>query len=120
MHIAVRHYKRYDVWRVAHDLVLETYRVTDVLPKHEKYGLTSQMRRASVSIASNIAEGAGRGTDADFSRFLLMANGSANELESQVLVARDLTYLSRPTADGLIERVEGLRRRLTRLIQSLN
>ena len=67
MDTAVRHYKRYDVWRLAHDLVLEIYRVTSALPKHEKYVLTSQMRRASISIVSNIAEGAGRGTDADFS-----------------------------------------------------
>ncbi len=119
MDTAVRHYKRYDVWRLAHDLVLETYRVTSALPTHEKWGLTSQMRRASVSIVSNIAEGAGRGTDADFSRFLLIANGSANELESQVLLARDLTYVSRSTAEAFVKQLEGVRRRLTRLIQAL-
>ena len=116
----VRQYKKYEVWRRAHDIVLETYRVSGTFPRHEKYGLTSQMRRASVSIVSNIAEGAGRGSDADFSRVLLIASGSTNELESQVLIARDLAYVPPVASETLLSQLDALRRRLIRLIQSMS
>ena len=83
------------VWAKAHMATLATYRLTETFPTTERYGLTQQMRRAAASIAANIAEGCGRGSDADFSRFLQMAFGSASELEYFLLVARDL----RLTAD---------------------
>ncbi len=120
MDMALRHYKNYVVWRLAHDLVLETYRVSKSLPHHELYGLTAQMRRAAVSIVSNIAEGAGRSSDAEFARFLLIANGSANELESQILLVRDLEYVPASATEAVLERVDGLRRRLIRLIQLMD
>jgi four helix bundle protein len=85
------------VWEKAHELALGIYRRTVAFPREELYGLTSQVRRSGVSVPSNIAEGCGRGTDADFGRFLQIAMGSACELEYQLLLAHDLKYL--PEAD---------------------
>jgi four helix bundle protein len=114
----MRHYKKYDVWRRAHRIVLATYELSSELPAAERYELAAQMKRAAVSISSNIAEGAGRGSDADFRRFLLMANGSANELESQVLAVHDLNLASPPNAQQLLGQINRVRRGLIRLIRS--
>jgi len=81
-----------NVWQKAIDLVVEVYRVTEHFPKEEIYGLINQMRRAAVSIASNIAEGAARGTKAEFKKFLAIAQGSAAELETQVIIAGRLSF----------------------------
>ena len=89
----MRDYRRLSVWSKAHELALMTYRLTNDFPDAERFGLTSQMRRAAVSIASNIAEGYGRGTDRDFARFLNIASGSNCELEYQLLLAVDLGYI---------------------------
>lgn len=89
-------YKNLKVWQKAVALATEVYRVTGSFPKEETYGLTSQIRRSVVSIASNIAEGAGRGYDKEFSQFLNIAYGSACELETQLIIARNLNYLSEP------------------------
>ena len=80
------------VWQKAIDLVVAVYRVTEHFPKEEMYGLINQMRRAAVSIASNIAEGAARGTKAEFKKFLAIAQGSASELETQVTIAGRLGF----------------------------
>jgi four helix bundle protein len=78
------------VWRKAKALAVDVYRATDRFPKHEIFGLTSQMRRAAVSVASNIAEGQGRGTKPDFAKFLCIARGSLLELETQLEIAVEL------------------------------
>jgi four helix bundle protein len=83
------------------------------------YGLTSQTRRAAVSIAANIAEGCGRGTDADFARFLEMSAGSANELEYHLLLANDLEFLPRKEAECLAASVREVKRMLTSLTKRL-
>ena len=80
------------VWQLGKQLVLHVYRVTRDLPDEETYGLQSQLRRAAVSIPSNIAEGAARGSQADFLRFLYMARGSLEELDTQMEIASDLGY----------------------------
>lgn len=80
------------VWQKAMDLVVSAYQLTSSFPKEEMYGLTSQMRRASVSIPSNIAEGRRRGTRKDFRQFLLVAFGSGAELETQLEIASRLKY----------------------------
>ena len=87
-------FRQLKVWQKAHEVILEIYRVTQEFPKSEVYGLTSQMRRAAISIGSNIAEGRGRDGDVEFARFIQIARGSASELEYQLLVARDLGYLA--------------------------
>ena len=106
-------------WEKAHRLALSTYRETASFPDDEKYGLTSQMRRAAVSIAANIAEGCGRGTDADFARFLQMALGSAAELEYLVLLARDLSLLGLEANSSLHSQVVEVKKMLTSLRQKL-
>jgi four helix bundle protein len=80
------------VWQKAIDLVVEVYNLTDKFPKSELFGLTSQMRRAAVSIPSNIAEGRRRGSRKDFCHFLITAYGSGGELETQVVIAKKLKY----------------------------
>ncbi len=84
------------VWEKAHQLTLEVYEATNKFPKEELYGLTSQIRRACASIPTNIAEGCGRGSNAEFSRFLQIAMGSASELEYHLLLAHDLKFLTEP------------------------
>ena len=82
------------VWQKAMDLSVAVYQLTKAFPKEEMFGLTSQMRRAAVSIPSNIAEGAGRGSKKDFAHFLSVARGSKYELETQLLICIELDYLS--------------------------
>jgi four helix bundle protein len=87
-------FRQLKVWMKSHSLVLAIYKATVSFPKSEVFGPTNQIRRASVSIPSNITEGCGRGGDQDFGRFLQMAMGSASEVEYQLLLARDLAYLT--------------------------
>jgi four helix bundle protein len=89
-------FKHLAVWKSAHELVLQVYRQTAAFPRHELFGLTSQMRRAAVSIAANIAEGRGRDTDRDFARFITTSLGSVNELEYYLILAKDLGYQDSP------------------------
>ena len=112
-------YRDLRVWQNAMDLVVSVYEETQGFPKEERYGLTSQMRRASVSIASNTAEGKGRSTDRDRALFFCHARGSLLELETQVLIAQRLQYLTAPCADKLIRTSNELGRMLNSLIQSI-
>ena len=93
MNIKIKSYKDLKTWQKAMDLVLFVYGSTKLFPKDEIYGLTSQMRRAAVSIPSNIAEGSERGSTRDFMRFLKVAKSSLAELETQMLIAMKLDYL---------------------------
>ena len=104
------------IWQEAMDLTLDIYRVTGSFPKHETYGLTSQMRRAAVSVPSNIAEGKGHRSDSEFVRFLLHARGSLLELQIQILIARRLQYLSEEKAGELCRSSDGIGRGLNALI----
>lgn len=90
----MRSHQKLDVWQAAMRLVKQVYQVTASFPKAEIYGLTSQMRRAAVSIPSNISEGAARYGDKEFLQFLYIARGSLSELETQILIAKDLGFLS--------------------------
>ena len=88
----IQSYKDLIVWQKSIELVCEIYKLTDHYPRTELYGLTSQMRRAAVSIPSNIAEGRKRGTRRDFCRFLYIAISSASELDTQIIIAKKLSY----------------------------
>jgi four helix bundle protein len=113
-------YRELTVWKRAHDLSLELYRSTNAFPAEERYGLTAQLRRAAVSVVSNIAEGSGRQGDKEQIRFLRIARGSVCEIECQLLLARDLGFLdSRPwkVLDG---KCQDLSRMLTALARSLS
>ena len=91
----MRDFRQLLVWEKAHAFTLEIYKVTSRFPKEELYGLTSQLRRASASIAANIAEGFGRGGNVELARFLQIAKGSAFEVEYHVLLARDLGLITK-------------------------
>jgi len=112
-------YKDLIVWQKARILAAEIYRATEPFPKCELYGLTSQVRRAAVSVASNIAEGQGRMTLGEFEHFLGMSRGSLLELETQLAIAVDLKYLSREDFHKLEAQSCEVRRLLNGLINSL-
>jgi four helix bundle protein len=112
-------FKELTVWQKAHTFTLGVYRFTKSFPKEETYGLTSQLRRSSVSIAANIAEGCGRRTDADFARFLQNAFGSATEAEYHLVLARDLEFLKRPEYDQLVELLVEIKKMLAAFLPKL-
>jgi four helix bundle protein len=112
-------FKQLNVWRKSHDLALFVYKATRLFPDEERYGLTSQMRRAATSIPTNIAEGCGRGTRTEFKQFLYISMGSASELEYHILLARDLGLLTEAQSDELGADAREVKRMLSGLIQSL-
>ena len=116
----VRSYRDLVVWQKAMELCSLTYRATARFPGEERFGLVSQMRRAAVSIPSNIAEGFGRLTTKDYQHFLATARGSARELETQILIASDLGYLSRVEAEACESLTTEVSRMLTAIISSLS
>jgi four helix bundle protein len=117
--MTVRHYSDLIVWQKAMDLVTELYRATEPFPQREMFGLTNQLRRAGVSIPSNIAEGQGRGTTKDFLNFLYVARGSLQEAETQILIASRLGYVGDECRDSLLARTAEVSRILNGLINSL-
>ena len=108
-----------EVWQRAMDLTAAVYELTHSFPKQEIYGLTSQMRRCAVSIPSNIAEGSARATKRDFAHFITMARGSAAELETQLLLAVRLGYISQETHKEVEHLCFRVARMLTRLLESM-
>ena len=104
------------VWQKAHNLTVNIYKLTSNFPNDEKFGLTNQIRRASVSIESNIAEGCGRNGDKDFSRFLDISQGSCFEVKCQVYIAKDLEYISLEKATLVVSKID----EVMRMIHSLN
>lgn len=105
------------VWQKAMNMVTEIYRATQAFPSEERFGLTSQLRRAAVSVPSNIAEGQGRLTKGEFRQFLGNAKGSLAEVETQLMISRNLGYLSDP--DRLLEQTAEVARLLNGLLRSL-
>lgn len=108
------------VWEKAHALTLHIYKVTKRFPKEELYGLTSQMRRSSASIAANIAEGCGRKTDADFRRSLIVALGSGTELEYHLLLSHDLKLLTDTEYESLQQELTEIKKMLNSFIRKLS
>ena len=107
------------VWQKAHHVTLAVYQLTATFPREERYGLTSQLRRASSSIAANLAEGCGRNSGAELARFCSIAMGSASELEYHLLLANDLKLIDPKKYDELAQQTIELKRMLTALIQRL-
>ncbi len=116
----MRDYRKYDVWVISHHLVLKIYNdVLPVLPNHEKYELTSQIKRAAYSIPMNIAEGCGRNTDKDFVHFLDAAMGSLHELEYCLLLSCELKYFDNIKHNELSILLNELKAKLINLIKSI-
>ena len=107
------------VWEKAHLMTLAVYRLTESFPKCEMYGITSQMRRCSASIAANIAEGCGRAGNGDFHRFLSTAMGSATELDYFLLLSRDLALLADDGYENFHEQIFEIKRMLSSLIRTV-
>ncbi len=110
-------YTKLEVWQKSRALVREIYEVSGSFPSHELFGLTQQIRRAAVSIPSNIAEGTGRGSGRDRRKFILVARGSAFEVETQLFVAEDLHYVESSKANELRQRASQIGRMLAGLIR---
>ena len=115
----VTSYRDLIAWRKAISLVTTIYTMTMAFPNRELYGLTSQLRRASVSIASNVAEGHGRATAGEFAQFLCQARGSLYELETQIVIARNLSYLTSEDEQNVLTSAGELGRILNGLIGSI-
>jgi four helix bundle protein len=115
----MKDFRQLKVWEKSHQLALAVYKATKDFPKEELYGLTSQIRRSSMSIPTNIAEGCGRNTDKEFARFLQIAMGSASETEYQLILARDLGFLSQDSYGALQNEVEEVKRMLASLLKTL-
>lgn len=115
----MKDFKQLQVWGKAHHIAKELYRVTAPFPKEELFGLTSQLRRVGVSIPTNIAEGCGRGSDADFKRFIQIAFGSASEVEYLVLLSFELSYIDEAEYVVLDEKINEVKKMLAGLINKL-
>ena len=115
----MKDFRQLRVWEKAHHPTLGIYRLTKNFPKDEIYGLTSQMRRSSASIAANIAEGCGRSTDADFCRFLVIALGSGSEIEYHLLLSHDLGILNDKDCESLQDELTEVKKMLNSFVHKL-
>lgn len=116
--IAIKSFTDLETWKEGHRLVLVVYALTKCFPKEELFGLVSQMRRCVVSITSNIAEGFSRGTFKDKMQFYIIAEGSVTELHNQLIVARDVGYISEIQFDRVITNLVTVHKLLNGLIRS--
>lgn len=108
-------HKNLDIWSISIELVKDIYRLTQAFPREELYGLTSQIRRSAISIPSNIAEGAARNSKKEFIQFLYVALGSSSELETQLIIAKELGY---GTSEEIFSKLERIKQMLLGLIKS--
>ena len=116
----MKDFRQLKVWQKSHQLVLELYQITASFPRAETYGLTAQIRRAAVSIPSNLAEGCGRNGDPELARFCHIASGSASELEYHLLLARDLKLIKPDDYEKLALQTTEIKRMLTVFVQKLS
>lgn len=111
----MQNFHKMKVWQASYGLALDVYGITRLFPRDETYGLVSQLRRSSSSIPTNIAEGCGRHTPLDLARFLSYAMGSSSELETQILLSRDLGYIATADFERLISSLSEVSRMLNSL-----
>ena len=114
-----RNFRNYKVWQESINYSTQIYKVTATLPYFEKKGLCDQLQRAAVSIASNIAEGAARPSDADFAHFLDLSLGSAYEVETQLMIAHNVGYLNPDLYDDLLSIVVQIEKQISGLIKTI-
>ncbi len=117
----MHNFKELKIWQKTMEITEQVYKVTKSFPKDEMYGLSHQLRRAAVSIPSNISEGAGRGSNQDFSRFLDIANGSINEVETQIILAQRLGYIAvKDFVDQISSDLDSIQKMIYSFQKSLN
>ena len=117
--MAVLHYRQLEVWQIAIDLVEKCYQMTSTFPREEIYGLTSQIRRAAVSVPSNLAEGQARGTTKEFLRFISISRGSLAELETQLYIAHRIKLIDEPYLKTILALTDRIGRMLAGLRSAL-
>jgi four helix bundle protein len=115
----MRNFREYDIWKSAIEIAKEIYLLTEQFPNAEKYGLVSQIQRAAVSIASNIAEGASRESEKEFSHYLQIALGSAFEVETQLTIAQEIVYIKAEDSIKLLEKLQTLQKQISALITKI-
>ncbi len=115
----IKTFRDLKIWQQSMELVTEIYRATSSFPEEEKYGLTSQLRRSSVSIPSNISEGFGRNSQGDFKRFVNISMGSLFELQTQIEVAKNLEFISKEIFENLYDNSREIERMMSSFIRTL-
>lgn len=115
----MRDFRQYEVWRKAISFTTEIYKLTETFPSSEKFGLINQLQRATVSIASNIAEGASRASERDFAHFLEMSLGSSFEVETQLLISKNLNYISDGKYLNVMDELDILQKQLNNFINKI-
>ncbi|CAN1514043.1 TIGR02436, four helix bundle protein [Flavobacteriaceae bacterium] len=115
----MRDFKKYEIWQLSHAFTLRIYSSTSLFPKDEIYGITSQIRRASSSIPTNISEGCGRNSDKEFNQYLNIALGSASETEYLIILSRDLNYIDTETFEILEKEINTIKSKIYKLKQIL-
>ena len=113
-------FKDLEIWKRSREFCTSIYEITSKFPDSEKFGLTNQLRRASVSIPSNISEGSSRHSNKDFARFLQISIGSAYEIETQLLIAFDLKFISEKELNDLISELDEIIKMTSRFKSTLN
>lgn len=106
----MHNYKELKMWQKARSLVKEVYGLTKLFPADERYGITSQIQRAAISISANIAEGSGRGSNKDFSRFLDIAGSSAFELETEIILSYDLNFIDEQNFNLILPKIQEIQK----------
>ena len=115
----MNYFKELKVWQKAMELVTNTYLKSQIFPKEEIYGLTSQIRRCAVSIPSNIAEGCGRNTDKDFNNYLGISLGSAFEFETQLIICKNLSFINQEVINFLESEIQHIQNMIIKLKNSI-
>jgi four helix bundle protein len=115
-----RSYRDLEVWKLSIEFVKKVYQVTHNFPAAEKFGLINQIRRAAVSIPSNIAEGQGRNSTKEFKQFLAISLGSLAELETQLIIAKEIEYLTQDELDALLSPLDRIRKMIKGLSKGLS
>jgi four helix bundle protein len=118
--MSIKSYRDLDVWKLSIEFAKDIYNITKNFPKDETYGLTQQIRRAAVSIPSNIAEGSGRRSTQEFCRFTNISSGSLCEVETQILLASELQYVTSEQSELLFKKADRISKMLYALYKSLN
>ena len=116
----MHNFQKLEVWKVSMELTTEIYNYTKNFPDNEIYGITSQMRRCSISSPSNIAEGSGRKTNKEFVHFLSIANGSSYELQTQIIVSNNIGYINEEIKDSLTTKLFSVQKMIYTLIQKFS
>lgn len=115
----MRDFKKYDIWHLAKDFSVKIYNLTSEFPREETYGISSQLRRAAVSIPTNISEGCGRNSDKEFANFINISLGSVSEVENLIIISSELDYIDSNIENKLIEDLSIIKKKTYSLYKTL-